>query len=635
MIPTASATASSKSDPWADARLQDGPRTGCSGRVWALPQADSAAIAQFAQTAAVPDYIARLLWARGIRTAAESALFFAPDLRQMHDPDLLCGMHVAVGRIIRAVRSGETILVYGDYDVDGTLATVLLKTAIDRITPKSRASLVRYHIPHRIREGYGVQANVLGEAAAQGVRLVISVDTGIRAFAAADEAAALGLDLIVTDHHLPEATGVPRAVAVINPNQAACKYPEKHLCGAAVAWKLAVALLRAAKPGEADLNPVAPASLEKLELSLLKLAAIATVADAVPLTGENRAIVALGLAELREVRQPGLRALMHLANVGQDGRAPTATEIGFRIAPRINAAGRMDFASDVVQLLLTRDTVEAEALAARLHSLNDDRRTVEAEVLLEIHAQIDQLTTEQEASAPGVFVLEGDGWHRGVIGILASRVVDRTGRPALVITHDGGIAHGSGRSVDGFHLLQAITAAHEQHAAEQAEDLFLRFGGHAHAVGFSLPSERVAGLRRRMRSMAVDLAHAVAAHATLQADAELPLHLAGQDTWEWLCRMQPFGNGNEEPVFVATRLRIEEARSLKERHLKLRLQPEAGPVVECLCWARSFDWPQRLMECGIGVGTFIDLLYQVRWNERPAFRGLEIHVCDLRSSVAP
>ncbi len=539
-------------------------------------------------------------------------------------------MQAAVDRIVQAVRLCEPILIYGDYDVDGTLATVLLKTAIDRITPKAVPSLVRYHIPHRIREGYGVQATVLAAAAAAGVRLIISVDTGIRAFAAAEQAESLGLDLIVTDHHLPDASGLPRAVAVINPNQTGCPYPEKHLCGAAVAWKLAEALLRAAQDVALGLQVVEPSAFQKLQRSLLKLVAIATVADAVPLTGENRAIVSLGLDELRDVRQPGLRALMRLAQVGGSNRAPLASEIAFRIAPRINAAGRMDVASDVVRLLLTRDAAEAAVLASRLHALNDERRNVEGVVLLEIQQQIDALVVDAETSAPGVFVLDGEGWHRGVIGILASRVVDRTNRPALVITHHDGAAHGSGRSVAGFHLLDALTAVHLEHQAEQQESLFLRFGGHAHAVGFTLASERVGALRERMLALAAKQAPAAPVSAVTCADAELPLHLANAAVWEWLCRMQPFGNGNGEPVFFARQVRVIETRALKERHLKLRVQPAEGPVVECLCWARSFDWPQRAAECGIKAGTEIDLLYQLRWNERPDFNGLEIHVCDLR-----
>ncbi len=272
-------------------------------------------------------------------------------------------MQAAVDRIQRAIRDSEPMLIYGDYDVDGTTATVLLKTAIERSAPKETPAIVRYHVPHRIREGYGMRTGVLADAASTGIRLVISVDTGIRAFAAATEAKALGLDLIVTDHHLPdEAHGIPDAIAVINPAQPGCPYPFKSLCGAAVAFKLAHAILRAACTNDVERD-----RLERtLVPSFLKLVAIATIADAVPLEGENRVIAALGLRELRNPVQPGLRALMEIAQVPLD-RSPTATEVAFRIAPRINAAGRMDIASDVVDLFLTRDPDNARELASKLN----------------------------------------------------------------------------------------------------------------------------------------------------------------------------------------------------------------------------------------------------------------------------
>ena len=604
--------------------------TACSGRRWILPAEDETKVQTLAKAAGLPGVIARLLWNRGIQSREEVNRFFGVSAAQLDDPFLLCGMQTAVERIVRAVHGNEPILIYGDYDVDGTLATVLLKTAIDRITPKGLPSLVRYHIPHRIREGYGVQTDVLATAASEGVRLVVSVDTGIRAFAAAEAAASLGLDLIVTDHHLPEALGVPRAVAVINPSQANCAYPEKNLCGAAVAWKLAEALLRTACDPGSGLQAVDLPGFEKLQRSLLKLVAIATIADAVPLTGENRVIVSLGLAELRDVRQPGLRALMRLALTGETNNAPLASDIAFRIAPRMNAAGRMDVATDVVRLLLTRDRAEAEVLASKLHSLNDERRNVEATTLQCIQQQIDSLIADSEVNAPGIVILDGEGWHRGVIGILASRVVDRTNRPALVITHSEGAAHGSGRSVAGFHLLDALTAAHAEHKAERQENLFLRFGGHAHAVGFSLASEQVDVLRQRMVAIAAKCDLATPSDTVIQADAELPLHVADRSLWDWLCRMQPFGNSNQEPVFFAGDVTVVDSRTLKERHLKLRVQSTDGTVVECLCWARSFDWPQRAAACGITAGTRLDLLYQLRWNDRPGYGGLEVHVCDLR-----
>ncbi len=339
----------------------------------------------------------------------------------------MLGMTAAVARLRAALAAGEPVLIYGDYDVDGTIATVLLKTAAERAAAAMGvAADIRYHIPHRIREGYGMQESRIEAAAAEGVRLVISVDTGIRAFAAAEEAKRVGLDLIVTDHHLPEGAGVPYAVAVLNPNQPGCEYPYKHLCGAGVAFKLAQALLESTAKDDAERK----ALREKTLPSFLKLLAIATIADAVPLTGENRIIASLGLRELRRPSQAGLRALMDLAQI-DTSRSISAMDIGFRLAPRINAAGRMDVANDVVELFLTRDAAVAATLAAKLHRLNDERRASEADALRAIEAQIAALAASA-AGLPACLVLDDSqpsaearigervasrrNWHSGIAG---------------------------------------------------------------------------------------------------------------------------------------------------------------------------------------------------------------------------
>ncbi len=604
---------------------------------WILPEPESVEVHGLAAALEQPLWFARILVSRGIETPADARHFLVPTMDRLHDPGLLLGMREAVSRVLLAVERREPILIYGDYDVDGTTATVLLKTAIDRVTPEGLQSLVRYHIPHRIREGYGMQTSVLGQAAKQGVRLVVSVDTGIRAFAAATECKALWLDLIVTDHHLPDGVaGVPDALAVINPNQPFCDYPYKDLCGAAVAFKLAHALLQAAAVppvAPSAYRPVQPAALhEKLLPSLLKLVAIATVADAVPLTGENRVIVALGLRALRDPRQHGLRALMELAGVATDAEnGPSATAIAFRIAPRINAAGRMDVASDVVRMLLTREAAEGRALADKLHRLNEDRRAVEASVLSALEEQMAALGEDQPAlDAAGCIVLDGEGWHRGVIGILASRVVERMGRPALVIAHENGQAHGSGRSIAGFHLLDALTAAHGH--AESA--VFDRFGGHAHAVGFSMPSGSVPLLRTRLAAYAAPRLPAAMLQQRLEVDAELPLENLSADLLRILRLLEPFGQGNREPLFLARAVTIvEEPFLLKDKHLKLRLQSTGGAGSACLCWSRAVSWPERLRALHVGRGSVVDVVFRVRENRHPQFGGAEIELCDLRVSA--
>ncbi len=601
-------------------------------REWTIRAVDAAAVARLAELVGCPVAIAGLLIGRGITDEAEARRFFNPSIDDLNDPMLMLGMAAAVARIQQAVRADEAILIYGDYDVDGTTATVLLKTAIERIAPKDRPARVTYHVPHRLREGYGMQAGVLGQAAAAGIRLVISVDTGIRAFAAAAEAKALGLDLIVTDHHLPDdAVGVPEAVAVVNPAQEGCPYPFKSLCGAAVAFKLAHAILAAATETDAERE-----SLKKrLIPSFLKLVALATIADSVPLEGENRVIAAVGLRELRNPVQAGLRALMEVAKIPPD-RAPTATEVGFRLGPRINAAGRMDIGSDVVELFLTRDAARALELAQKLDRLNDERRATEARALEAIEAQLEMMRGPDGAFLPECIILDDADWHRGVLGILASRVVDRTGRPALVMTHEDGHAHGSGRSIAGFHLLDALTRVHEvvdDAAATEANGvLFTRFGGHAHAVGFSLPSDRLEMLRERMRSYGTSMLTGPILMPPFECDVELRISDLTQEFFDWLKRCGPFGVGNREPVFMTRGVTLgAEVRVIKERHICIEIGSNgAAGRLSALGWSRGSEWVDRSRALDLKPGARIDIAYRLKARTNPQFPGLELELVDLR-----
>jgi single-stranded-DNA-specific exonuclease len=598
---------------------------------WLVQIVDPSAATRLAEQLRCPQAIAKLLLSRGIFDAAAAQTFLNPTIDLLIDPMLMLGMDLAVARIQQAVCNSEPILIYGDYDVDGTTATVLLKTAIERIAPKDKPAIVSYHVPHRLREGYGMQTGVLGQAAASGVRLVISVDTGIRAFAAATEAKALGIDLIVTDHHLPdEVIGIPEAIAVLNPAQANCPYPFKSLCGAAVAFKLAQALLLAHARTAEDAEARQLRLRRGLIPSLLKLVAIATIADSVSLEGENRVIAALGLFELRNPVQPGLRALMQVAQIPIN-RAPTAAEVGFRLAPRINAAGRMDVASDVVELFLTREPARATELAEKLNRLNDDRRTSEAKALEEIEAQLAELNEGSGDFLSECIILDDPTWHRGVLGILASRIVDRTGRPALVLTHQDGHAHGSGRSVDGFHLLNALTAVHGQ--TDAPDSLFTRFGGHAHAVGFSMPSDRMDLLRERMQLYGATRLTRDMLTPPLQCDAELLLTDLTQDFFNWLTRCEPFGIGNREPVFVTRDLALTApVRFIKEKHICLQLEKIGEPRrFSALGWSRGIDWPARCAEMALAQGSRIDVVYRLKAKTNPQFPGLELELIDIRT----
>ena len=634
---------------------------------WHLRPADPELVRDLSANLHCPPAIAHVLVSRGISTAAQAEAFLHPTLADLHPPNLMLGMDRAVARIQQAVAAADPILIYGDYDVDGTTATVLLKTAIDRIIPDRitpdritpdritpdpsspdriaqrvpSQSLVTWHVPHRIREGYGMQGARLSEAAAAGIRLVISVDTGIRAFAAASEAKALGLDLIVTDHHLPDIdAGLPDALAVLNPAQPGCRYPFKFLCGAAVAFKLAHALLLADAKSQPDPASTLSHLNTRLLPSFLKLVAIATIADSVPLVGENRVIASLGLRELANPVQPGLRELMRVADLPLD-RPPTATEVGFRIAPRINAAGRMDIADDVIELFLTRSPQRATDLAHKLDSLNQARRSTEREALDDIEQRLANLLSGGAHFPPETIVLDHADWHRGVLGILASRIVDRTGRPALVLTHDtsgpegSSQAHGSGRSIAGFHLLDALAAVHALTCDRApAGTLFTRFGGHAHAVGFSLPSPHISLLRDRLRSHGASILTGDLLAPPIPCDAELPPDSLTDDLCEWIDRCAPFGNGHPEPLFTTRSLVLAAPiRLIKDRHVCLQLVPSPGcPPLQAIGWSRAIHWPDRCKDLALNSGASVDLAYRLRKRSGPWFNGLELDLLSIEKS---
>jgi single-stranded-DNA-specific exonuclease len=453
--------------------------------------------------------------------------------------------------------------------------------------------------------------NIIERAAAEGVRLVISVDTGIRAFAAAEAARRVGLDLIVTDHHLPDDGQLPHALAVLNPNQPDCEYPCKSLCGAGIAFKIAQALLEA--KDEADAR-------RRLLPSFLKIAAIATIADAVPLVGENRVIAKLGLAGLRDPRNPGLRALMTVAQLGDKQRQLSASDVAFRIAPRMNAAGRMDVAQTVIELFEARDEDRARELAARLNQLNSDRQQSEQEIVQALEARL----AEPQFAEARCIVLDGEGWHRGVIGIAATRVVERTCRPALVISRENGEGYGSGRSIPAFHLLAALEYCHE---------LFTRYGGHSHAVGFSLPSDRINELRARIDSYARARLTPEDLVPVLEAEAELELSGITPELIRTVRRMEPFGVGNREPVFVARNLRVLlPPKLLKEKHAKLRVEQVNGKAMrfDAMAWRMA----ERISAEGVLANDSLDLAFSLDENTHPEFGGIELRVCDFRVSKA-
>ncbi len=552
--------------------------------------------ARLARSAGVSEVVAGVLSARGVETAEDARALLSPSLEQLHDPFLMLGMREAVERVLRAVDAGERILVYGDYDVDGTTGTVVLRRALGFLGAKTG-----FHVPHRFTEGYGIRRDVLEKAKVDGFSLVISVDCGIRAFEPLEWARESGLDVIITDHHLPDdAEGAPPAYAVLNPNQKACPYPDKNLAGVGVAFKLAHALFR--ERGRAAQVP-----------GFLKVVAIGTVADVAQLTGENRAIVALGLADLHRATNPGLRALMEVAGCG-DGTGMRAFDIGFRLGPRINAAGRMDAARAVVELFEMKSYEEARRLAEHLDARNRERREVQQQVTERAITEL-ELTGQEETS---VVVVAGDGWHRGVIGLAASKIAERLQRPAVVISLDeGGTGHGSARSGEGFHMLDALT---------ECADILEAFGGHAHAAGLSVRRENVAELRRRLNEHAARvMREGDDGRPSLEYDLELPADALSLDLCAELEALEPFGAGWPRPVFVTRDLCVVgEPRVLKGRHLKFGVMA-GGRVQDCIWWGgaeRDTATPRP--------GARIELAYSVEANCWNGNTRLQLVVEDLK-----
>jgi single-stranded-DNA-specific exonuclease len=593
--------------------------------------------------------LADLLVRRGIDEPFAAERYLAPDVAHLHDPLQMSGMKPALDRLEAAVERKEKVLIYGDYDVDGTTAIVILKTAIELC-----GGAADFHVPHRIREGYGMRDEVIERAAAAGVRLIISVDTGIRAFAAAETARRTGVDLIVTDHHLPGNDGVPQALAVVNPNQDGCHYPCKYLCGAGVAFKLAQGLMQ---------RRLAAKDQSRLLMSFMKIVAIATIADAVPLLAENRVFACLGLKGLRSPVNVGLKALLEVANLG-DGRAPTATEVAFRVAPRLNAAGRMDVARDVVDLFSVKDVEHARQIAARLDQLNAERQEEERRILDRIEQKLQQ---EPELADAYCMVIEGEGWHRGVIGITATRVVEKYGRPALVLSREGDEAHGSGRSIPAFHLLNALESCHE---------LFSRYGGHAHAVGFALPAANVQKLCERLDGYARVHLTLADFEPRLEVDTDLPLENVTPELHHALRLLEPFGMDNPEPVFTARAVRLmAPPQMVKDKHVRLRVAPAVTVVNAIAASAQDFtprchtdsaaiskrggldtveagknarptqSWRSNVTFNAMGwgmkaacdqlqllAGDRLDIAYSLGMNDHPEFGGLELTLHDVTRS---
>ena len=553
---------------------------------WLLPSTDPRAVGALSSGLGIAAPAAGILVHRGLGDPAAARRFLDPSLDDLHDPAAMRDMPRAVERLREAIRQGQKTLIYGDYDVDGPTAVVLLTQPIE---PAGGAA--GHHVPHRLKDGYGMRPEVVETAAAEGVKLIVSVDTGIRGAEVVRRANELGVDVIVTDHHLPE-TELPPALAVLNPNRPGCPYPDKNLCGAGVAFKLAHALLATL--------PWPPRKLRRVSESLLKLVAIATVADVVPLTGENRIMVKHGLDGLGVVRNAGLRALLDVA--GFTGNSvPTARQVAFQIVPRLNAAGRMDTAMAVIELFLTGDPARARELAQQLDRQNTERRQVEDQ----IRDACERQAVDESAAA---LVYYSERWHRGVLGIVASRLVERLHRPVFVLGRnpEDGLAQGSGRSIPAFHLLEAM---------EAMPDLFIRFGGHQYAAGATLEAARVDEFRRRFNAYAAARLSPEDFLPRLQVDAVVEFGDLTDPCIQEILALAPFGHGNPLPVLAA--LDVEVAAppvTMKEKHLRVAMRQNGRALV-----LKAWNFAQRAGE--MPPGARVDITFTLEEDAYSAARG--------------
>ena len=565
--------------------------------VWELlPTAPAAECAALAAAVGVPEVVARLLWQRGVQSADEAVRFLTPTLTQLHDPGLLTGVDAAVARIHAAVAAGDAIVVHGDYDVDGITSTVILRKALELLGAR-----VSHFIPERLRDGYGLQPASIDRLHAQGARLIISVDCGIRASDAAARARALGVDLVITDHHEPDHE-LPEAVAVINPKRPDCAYPDKHLAGVGVALKLVQALCMSA--GQ-------PQWLQ----GFLKLAAIGTVADVVPLVGENRVIAALGLQCLSAgPNRVGLRALIDVA--GYAGKTLDSTSVGFGLAPRLNAAGRMSSPDLAARLLLLSDDADADtarALASQLNDENTRRQEEEAGIVQAARALVQQ---NPDIGARTVLVVAGEQWHRGVIGIVASKLVDAFHRPAIVLSIEDGVAHGSCRSIPHFDMLSAL---------ESVAPLMTRFGGHRQAAGLTMDAARIREFRDAVNGYADAVLSPDDLRPRLTIHAELGLGAIDQPLATAVAALAPFGAANQKPIFAARGVTlIDGPKVMAERHLSMTLQHE-GRAFRAVAW-RAAGQKEDIAAHRDGL----DIAYSIDINR---FRGetrVELTLTDIR-----
>ncbi len=585
---------------------------------------DNAEIAALSSALGLSPICARLLYCRGYQTPAAAERFLRCEDTLFHSPFLLRDAEKAVARIRRAVEGGERIVIYGDYDVDGVTAVSLLYLYL-----KKQGADVGYYIPSRAGEGYGLSACAIDRLAQDGVTCIVTVDTGITAVDEVEYAKQKGIDMVITDHHECREI-LPDAVAVVNPHRPDCPYPFKELAGVGVIFKVVTAYecTLGAERGESEIDGV-----RRMAQNYADLVAIGTIADVMPITDENRLIVTLGLRHLAETGRMGLAALIEEAQAGNrqagDNRPVkkkkmTSSFIGFGLAPRINAAGRMAEASLAVELLLCETKGEAQRLARELCEINSLRQSEENTIAEQAYARIER---EIDLSGTRVLVLEDNGWRQGIIGIVASRVTERYGLPSILISFDNAqegqdspddVGKGSGRSVKGVNLFEALTAC---------QDLLVKFGGHELAAGLSVTRGNLEAFRRRINEYAAGLLPEGAPKVCVEADCEIPLSAVEMSLCEELSRLEPFGVSNPTPQFVLRDLRIDRINELGGgKHLKLAVSDGVRSL-----YALRFSTTKEAF--GLHEGDRVDLLCTVDINEFRDVRSVQLIVQDHKPSA--
>jgi single-stranded-DNA-specific exonuclease len=566
-------------------------------RIWETVACDETPSEALSRELGVSPVTARLLCIRGLGGLEDARRFLSPRLDDLLDPFTLADMSTAVDRIMAAIENRHRIAIHGDYDVDGVTSTVILRRALELLG----ADVVHF-IPERLRDGYGLQPATMDRLRDEGAQLVISVDCGIRAAEAANRARELGIDLIITDHHEPDAD-LPQALAVINPKRHDCRYADKNLAGVGVALKLVQALCQ--RTGHANWLP-----------AFVKVAAIGTLADVVPLVGENRIIAKLGLGMLSKgPHKVGLRALLDVC--GLSGREIDSYHIGFVVAPRVNAAGRMSTPDIAARLLLASDEAmgdEARALAEQLNAENIRRQQEEAEIVAQARKIVE---TDLEIGSRTVIVVSGERWHRGVIGIVASKLVDAFHRPAIVISTEGDVAHGSCRSIPSFNMLAAL---------ESCGELMTKFGGHKQAAGLTIESANIRELRARVNDYADGCLGPDALRPRLWIDGTLGFRSIDEQVVSELATLAPFGAGNPCPIFRTSRVEIVDGpRRLKERHLKMAFKQD-GRILRGVAW-RASEREEFVTEHRAAIDLAFSL-EQDTWNGE---RYLQLSIADFRA----